>query len=97
MNNKIFVGNLSFKLTENDLQELFSQSGEVVSVVIPTDGETGRKRGFAFVEMSSAAEAEAAIQFLNGQEVQGRTIAVSLSRPKENSRARTGFSGPQRS
>lgn len=90
MNKKVFVGNLSFKLSESDLEQLFSQSGQVVSVVIPTDAETGRKRGFAFVEMGSPAEAEAAIQALNGQEVQGRAIAVSLSRPKENNR-------PQRS
>jgi RNA recognition motif-containing protein len=93
MNKKVFVGNLSFKLSETDLQDLFGQSGQVVSVTIPTDADTGRKRGFAFVEMGSEAEAEAAIQALNGQEVQGRAIAVSLSRPKENSRPRSGFGG----
>ncbi|MBY0360059.1 MAG: RNA-binding protein [Candidatus Obscuribacterales bacterium] len=89
MNKKIFVGNLSFKLTEADVERLFAESGQVVSVVIPTDAETGRKRGFAFVEMGTTAEAEAAIQALNGQEVEGRQIAVSMSKPREN-RPRTG-------
>lgn len=83
-NKKVFVGNLSFKLTEADLERLFSQSGQVVSVSIPTDQETGRKKGFAFIEMGSAAEAEAAIKAFNGQEVGGRQIAVSMSRPREN-------------
>lgn len=92
-NNKVFVGNLSFKLSETDLERLFAESGQVVSVVIPTDAETGRKRGFAFVEMGSSAEAEAAIQALNGQEVEGRAIAVSLSRPRENNRPNRGGGG----
>jgi len=79
---KLFVGNLSFKLTEADLEQMFAQSGKVVSVAIPVDRDTGRKRGFAFVEMDTEAEAEAAIQDLNGKEVEGRQLAVNISKPK---------------
>jgi len=76
------VGNLSFNLTEADLEQLFAKSGKVVSVSIPTDRDSGRKRGFAFVEMDTEAEAEAAIQNLNGSEVDGRQLAVNISKPK---------------
>lgn len=83
MKNKLFVGNLSYNLTETTLEELFAESGKVVSVAIPTNRETGRKRGFAFVEMSSQAEAEAAIESLNGKDIDGRQIVVNASKPKE--------------
>lgn len=83
MNNKLFVGNLPFKMTEANLEELFAGSGTVVSVALPVDRETGRKRGFGFVEMSNEEEAEAAIKALNGIDVGGRQIAVSLSKPRE--------------
>lgn len=82
MNTKLFVGNIPFSLNESNLEELFSQSGKVVSVTIPTDRDTGRKRGFAFVEMENQAEAETAIKNLNGQTVDGRQIVVNASRPK---------------
>ena len=82
MNNKLFVGNLSFKLSEPELESLFGQYGTVVSCSIPTDRESGRKRGFAFVEMSTQQEAEAAIQGLNGKDVEGRQLSVSVSQPK---------------
>jgi cold-inducible RNA-binding protein len=82
MNNKLFVGNLSFKLSEAELESLFGEFGTVVSCSIPTDRETGRKRGFAFVEMGSQAEAEAAIKGLNGRDCEGRQIAVSIAQPK---------------
>jgi RNA recognition motif-containing protein len=82
MNTKLFVGNLSFNLTEATLEELFAQHGKVLSVAIPTDRDTGRKRGFAFVEMETEAQAEAAIQNLNGKDVDGRQLAVNPSRPK---------------
>ena len=82
MNKKLFVGNIPFKISEAELSELFSRSGNVVSVSIPTDRETGRKRGFAFVEMETEAEAEAAIRDLNGHTVEGREISVNASRPK---------------
>lgn len=76
------MGNLSFKTTQQGLQDLFAEYGEVVSVAIPTDRETGRQRGFGFVEMSNQAQAEAAIKGPNGREVDGRQIAVNVSQPK---------------
>jgi cold-inducible RNA-binding protein len=83
MNNKLFVGNISFKMSEADLHELFSQSGKVLSVAIPTDRDTGRKRGFAFVEMENDHDAQAAIDAFNGKSIQGREIVVNPSRPRE--------------
>jgi cold-inducible RNA-binding protein len=88
MNTKLFVGNLSFKLTEPDLEQLFSQAGTVVSVAIPVDRTSGNKRGFAFVEMSTQAEAEAAVKQFNGQTIEGRQIAVNPSQPKDPSTRR---------
>jgi RNA recognition motif-containing protein len=85
MNTKLFVGNLSYNLTEANLEELFAKSGKVVSVAIPTDRESGKKRGFAFVEMGTQAEAEAAIDSLHGQTVDGRQLVVNPSRPKTRS------------
>jgi RNA recognition motif-containing protein len=82
MTTKLFVGNLSFNVDEGTLEQLFAQHGKVVSVAIPTDRETGRKRGFAFVEMETQTEAETAIQCMNGQDVDGRQLAVNPSRPK---------------
>lgn len=82
MSTKLYVGNIPFKLDENDLKDLFSESGTVVSVAIPTDRETGRKRGFAFVEMEDQESADAAIEAMNGKEVEGRKIVVNPSRPK---------------
>ena len=82
MTTKLFVGNLSFKVDEGTLEQLFAQHGNVVSVAIPTDRETGRKRGFAFVEMETQSGAEAAIQSMNGQDLDGRQLAVNPSRPK---------------
>ena len=81
MNTKLFVGNLPFNLDEKGVEEIFTPSGTVVSVKIPTDRETGRKRGFAFVEMSTQQEAEAAVQALDGHEIGGRQIAVNPARP----------------
>ncbi len=82
MNNKLFVGNLSFNLSEQELETLFGEYGTVSSCSIPTDRDTGRKRGFAFIEMSSQAEAEAAIKGLNGRDCDGRALSVSVSQPK---------------
>lgn len=82
MNNKLFVGNLSFRMSEDDIRGLFEPHGNVVSVSLPVDSSTGRKRGFAFVEMSNDNEAEAAIAALNGQTIETRQITVSVSRPK---------------
>ncbi len=85
---KLFVGNLSFNVSEQRLQELFEQAGAVTSVAIPTDRDTGRKRGFAFVEMESQASAEEAVKILNGTEVDGRQIAVNPSQPPDRSKKR---------
>jgi cold-inducible RNA-binding protein len=79
---KLFVGNLSFSTTEQDLTSMFSQYGSVESVNVITDRMTGQPRGFAFVEMSNRSEAERAISVLNGSDLQGRTLNVNEARPK---------------
>ncbi len=86
---KLYVGNLSFDTTENDLQELFEQFGHVTEVGLVTDRATARSRGFAFVTMSNASEAEAAILALEGQPFQGRNLTVNEARPRED-RSRFG-------
>ncbi len=82
MNNKLFVGNLAYSVTDEDLNELFGQFGDVTSCSVAKDRDTGRSRGFAFIEMQSQAQAEAAIKGINGHEVSGRQISVSVSQPK---------------
>ncbi|MBO0721430.1 MAG: RNA-binding protein [Blastocatellia bacterium] len=82
MSVKLYVGNLSFQTTQQDLEELFGQVGQVESVSIVTDRDTGQPRGFAFVEMSGNAEAQAAIQNFDGREVDGRALKVNEARPK---------------
>jgi len=96
VNNKLFVGNLSFKTTQQELQDMFAECGEVVSVSIPQDRDTGRQRGFAFVEMASQADAEAAIKALNGREVGGRQLSVSVSQPKPKGGGGSGGRGRDR-
>lgn len=96
MNNKLFVGNLPFSLSEEDLSELFAQYGEVVSCSMPTDRDTGRKRGFAFVEMKDQSQAEAAIAALNGRQVEGRALSVSVSQPKTGGGGGGGGGGRRR-
>jgi cold-inducible RNA-binding protein len=81
---KLYVGNLSFKTTEAELTETFSAYGTVARATIVTDRETGRARGFAFVEMSSASEAQAAIDGLDGKSLDGRQIQVNVARPRED-------------
>jgi RNA recognition motif-containing protein len=81
---KLYVGNLSFHTGEADLNELFSAHGTVDSCRIITDRDTGRSRGFGFVEMSSKAEGEAAMQALAGKEVDGRALTVNEAKPQEN-------------
>lgn len=83
MSTKLYVGNLSFGTTDQDLEELFGGSGTVQSANIITDRETGRSRGFGFVEMSSAEEANAAIAELNGKEVNGRSLTVNEAKQRE--------------
>ena len=79
---RIYVGNLSFQATEESLREAFAQHGEVEEVAIITDRDTGRSRGFAFVTMSDDEQAQAAIEALNGTDLEGRTISVNEARPK---------------
>jgi cold-inducible RNA-binding protein len=83
MGKKIFVGNLAFSTTSEDLEALFAKAGTCESAAVITDRETGRSRGFGFVEMSSTAEAEAAIAKLNGSDVGGRQINVSEAKARE--------------
>ena len=78
----IYVGNLSFDATQDDINEVFTEYGSVKSVKVPTDRETGRVRGFAFVEMSSESEEQAAIDALDGAEWMGRTLKVNKARPR---------------
>jgi cold-inducible RNA-binding protein len=97
---KLYVGNLSFETTENDLQDLFEQHGQVAEVALMTDRMTGKSRGFAFVTMNDKAQAEAAISATNGKEVNGRTLNVSEARPREERpgapRGPRSFSGNRR-
>ena len=83
MSAKIYVGNLSFNSSEQDLQDMFSEFGTVQSVKIIEDRETGRSRGFAFVEMSSNEEAQSAIAGLNGREIDGRALTINEAKPQE--------------
>ncbi len=88
MSKKIYVGNLSYKVTEDDLKDLFGEFGAVSEVNVITDRETGRPRGFAFVEMDSDDEATKAINSLNGKELQDREIVVNEAKPKRDNRNR---------
>ncbi len=89
---KLYVGNLSFKTNVQDLEQLFAQVGTVESTNIIEDRETGRSRGFGFVEMSSKEEGERAIEEFNGKEFDGRELKVNEAKPQEN-RARGGYGG----
>src|SRR5262247_4106458 len=97
MGKKIFVGNLSFDTTSADLETLFSEVGQCESASVITDRATGRSRGFGFVEMSSAAEAQQAITSLNGRDLQGRTLNVSEAKERSSGggreRSHGGFGG----
>src|SRR5688500_14984401 len=93
MNSKLFVGNLSFNTTENELQDMFAACGTVSEVNLITDRMSGRSKGFAFVTMGTAEEAQNAISSLNGKDVNGRAINVSEARPREERPDRGGFGG----
>ena len=95
MENKLYVGNLSYATTEDELNTLFSNAGTVTSVAVIKDRETGRSKGFAFVEMSSQAEAEKVINQYNGYTMGDRDLRISIARPKEEGR-RGDFGGGQR-
>lgn len=93
MSNKIYVGNLPYSVDDQALNHNFSEYGSVSSAKVMMDRDTGRSKGFGFVEMSTPQEAEAAIRGLNGMSVGGRSIVVNISRPKESS---SGFGGGYR-
>jgi cold-inducible RNA-binding protein len=94
MSQKLFVGNLPFDTTENDLHTTFGRHGTVVDAKVMTDRETGKPRGFAFVTMSTAEEAQSAIGALNGHNVQGRALTVNEAKPREErSGGGRGFGG----
>src|SRR5256885_7675937 len=84
MSMKLYVGNLAFQTSSEDLQQLFAQAGTVESAAVVEDRETGRSRGFGFVEMSSKEEGDAAVTQFNGKEVNGRALTVNEAKPREN-------------
>ncbi|HET9644350.1 MAG TPA: RNA-binding protein [Burkholderiaceae bacterium] len=83
MGNKLYVGNLAYSVRDDDLQQQFAEFGSVTSAKVMMDRDTGRSKGFGFVEMGSDAEAQAAIRGLNGKSVDGRNLVVNEARPKE--------------
>lgn len=93
MSKKLYVGNLSFQTTSQDLQQLFAQAGTVESASVIEDRDTGRSKGFAFVEMSTDDEAASAIEQFNGKEIAGRSLKVNEARPKEDRGGGRGFGG----
>lgn len=96
MNSKLYVGNLSFKTTEDGLRDAFGQFGSVTDVYVATDRETGRPRGFAFVTFSTAEESKMAIEKMHGVDLDGRAITVNEARPKEENGGGRSFSSPNR-
>jgi RNA recognition motif-containing protein len=102
MSKKLYVGNLSFSVTSRDLENMFAAHGTVSSSQLITDRHTGQSKGFAFVEMASDSEATAAINALNGKDVEGRNLIVNEARPREDkprgfgSGGRGGFGGSHR-
>ena len=98
MAKKLYVGNLSYGTTDGDLQNLFGPHGTVQSAQVITDRDTGRSKGFGFVEMDTGEQATAAIAALNGQDVNGRALTVNEARPREEgpNRGNGGFGGGRR-
>ncbi|WP_421656119.1 RNA recognition motif domain-containing protein [Leptothermofonsia sp. ETS-13] len=92
----IYVGNLSYEVTQKDLEQVFGEYGTVSRVQLPTDRETGRMRGFAFVEMGTEAEEASAIEALDGAEWMGRDLKVNKAKPRENRSAPRGNTGNNR-
>ncbi len=93
MSNKLYVGNLSYSVRDDDLQQHFSAFGQVQSAKVMMERDTGRSKGFGFVEMASPAEAEAAIQGLHGKNMAGRDLTVNIARPMEARPPRSGGFG----
>ncbi len=96
MGQKLYVGNLSYGMTDSELNDLFSQHGTVRSAQVVMDRDTGRSRGFGFVEMGSDDEAQAAISAVNGQQIDGRSLTVNEARPREERGSDRGFGGERR-
>lgn len=93
MSAKLYVGNLSFDVVDSELEDLFAPHGSVRSAQVITDRDTGRSKGFGFVEMGSASEAEAAIAALNGGEHKGRALTVNVARPREDRGGNRNYGG----
>jgi RNA recognition motif-containing protein len=93
MGKKLYVGNLTYGVTDSTLEQLFAAHGTVQSAQVIMDRDTGRSKGFGFVEMGSDAEAQAAIAALNGKEVDGRSLTVNEARPKTEGGGRGGYGG----
>lgn len=93
MGNKLYVGNLAYSVRDNDLEQAFGQFGTVTSAKVMMERDTGRSKGFGFVEMGSDAEAQAAINGMNGQALAGRSIVVNEARPMESRPPRSGGGG----
>lgn len=93
MGSKLYVGNLPYSFSDSDMQQAFGQFGSVSSAKVMTDRDTGRSKGFGFVEMGSDAEAQAAIKGMNGQNMGGRDLVVNEARPMEARAPRTGGGG----
>jgi RNA recognition motif-containing protein len=96
MSNKLFVGNISFNTTENSLNDAFAQFGSVTEAVLMMDRMTNRPRGFGFVTMASAEDAQKAIEGMNGKELDGRALTVNVARPREDRPAGGGGGGGRR-
>ena len=90
---RLFVGNLSYQTMEQDIQDHFAQAGNVTSVSLMFDKFTGKSRGFAFVELATADEANKAVEMFNGKELQGRTVTVNVARPREERERSHGGGG----
>jgi RNA recognition motif-containing protein len=97
MASKLYVGGLAYGVTDKELEALFAEQGQVVSAVVIKDRDSGQSKGFGFVEMSDASEAQKAIKELNGKEVSGRSIMVNEARPQEDRRPSGGGGGFRRS
>jgi cold-inducible RNA-binding protein len=93
MGNKLYVGNLPYSYRDSDMEQAFAQYGSVVSAKVMMERDTGRSKGFGFVEMSNEAEAKAAIEGMNGQQIGGRGLVVNEARPMESRPPRTGGFG----
>ncbi len=96
MSSKLYVGNLSYSVRDDDLQQKFGEFGDVQSAKVMMDRDTGRSKGFGFVEMGSADQAESAISGMNGQNVGGRDMVVNIARPMEPRTGGGGFGGGRR-